>query len=180
MGRGLDKGAVVVLAVDLNQCRAERAQHLHAHRLVIDEGAGAAVGELHPAHDQFVLGGLFGDQVVVRQQAARRMVLADVEGGGHLALLGALAHQRGIAARAQRQRKGIEQDRFAGAGLAGQRGKPGAEIDVQAIDQNDVADREAGEHDGRHMTDDRGRMIVRDFRVLSSVVRPPPSALTRS
>ena len=76
------------------------------------------------------------------------MVVGDVEGGGHLALLGALAHQRRVAARAERQRKGIEQDRFAGAGLAGQRGKAGAEIDIQPIDQNDVADGKAGEHSG--------------------------------
>ena len=147
MGRRLDEGAVVVLAVDLHQSRAERAQHLHAHRLIVDEGAGAAVGELDAAHDQFVLGAV-RDQIVLRQQAARRMLLGDVEGGGHLTLLGALAHQSRIAARAERERKRVEQDRFAGAGLAGQRGKAGAEVDVQAIDQNDVANGEAGEHDG--------------------------------
>ena len=72
--------------------------------------------------------------------------MRDVEGGDHLALLGAFAHQRRFAAGAERQRKGVEQDRFAGAGLAGQRGKAGAEIDVQAVDQNDVADGEASQH----------------------------------
>ena len=35
------------------------------------------------------------------------------------ALLGAVAHQRRIAARTEREREGIEQDRFAGAGFAG-------------------------------------------------------------
>ena len=44
-------------------------QHLRAHRLVVDEGAGAAVGELHAAQDQFVL----GRDAVVREQRARRM-----------------------------------------------------------------------------------------------------------
>ena len=136
MGRGIDEGALVVLAVNFHQSRAERAQHLHADRLVVDEGAGAAVGELHAPHDQLVLAG----KIVVGQHAARRMVFGDVEGGDHLALLGALAHQRRVAARAERQREGVEQDRFAGAGLAGQRGKAGAEIDIQPIDQNDVAD----------------------------------------
>ena len=157
MGRGLDKGAVVVLAVDLDQCRAERAQHLHAHRLVVDEGAGAAIGELDPAHDQLVLDCGIGDQIVLREQAARRMILADVEGGGHLALLGAFAHQSRVAARAERQRKRVEQNRLAGAGLAGQRGKAGAEVDIQAIDQNDIANGKAGEHriTGRQMRDDR-------------------------
>ena len=114
--RRLDKGALVVLAVDFHQRRAERAQHLHAHRLVVDEGAGAAVGELHAAHDQLVLAG----EVVVGEQTARRMILAEIEGGGHLPVLGALAHQRRVAARAERQRECVEQDRFAGAGFAGQ------------------------------------------------------------
>ncbi len=146
MGRGIDKGALVVLAVDFHQCRAERAQHLHADRLIVDEGAGAAVGELHAPHDQFVVAPR-PRQIVVGQHAARRVVLGDVERGDHLALFGALAHQRRVAACAERQRKGIEQDRFAGAGLAGQRGKAGAEIDIQPVDQDDVADRKASEHD---------------------------------
>ena len=74
------------------------------------------------------------------------MVFGDVEGGDHLAVLGALAHQRRVAAGAERQREGVEQDRFAGAGLAGQRGKAGAEIDIQPIDQDDVADGKASQH----------------------------------
>ena len=134
--RGIDEGAFVMLAVNFDQSRAERAQHLHADRLVVDKGASPAVGELHPPHDQLVL----ADKIVVGQHAARRMVFGDIEGGDHLAVLGALAHQSRIAAGAEREREGVEQYRFAGAGLAGQRGKPGAEIDIEPVDQNDVAD----------------------------------------
>ena len=72
----------------------------------------------------------------------------DLEGGDDLALLDALAHQRLVAARAQRQRKGVEQDRLAGAGLAGEHGKPVGEIDVEPVDQDDVADGKSGEHGG--------------------------------
>ena len=75
------------------------------------------------------------------------MVARKLEGGGHLPLLGTLAHQRGVAAGAERKRKGIEQNRFAGAGFASQDGEAGTEIDVQTIDQDDIADREPGEHD---------------------------------
>ena len=56
MGAGIDQRALVVLAVDLDQRLAQLLHHLHAHRLVVDEGAGAAVGELHAAQDQVVLG----------------------------------------------------------------------------------------------------------------------------
>ena len=69
MGRGIDQRARVVLAVDFDQRRAEALQRLHADRLVVDEGAGAAVGELHAAQDQRLVGG----DARPRQQRARRM-----------------------------------------------------------------------------------------------------------
>ncbi len=72
--------------------------------------------------------------------------LRKLESGSHLAVLGAGADHCGIAAGAEREREGIEEDRFAGAGLAGECGKAGPEIDVQAIDQDDVADGKAGQH----------------------------------
>ena len=67
MGRGIDQRAVVMLAVDFDQRRAEAFQRLHADRLIVDEGAGAAVGELHAAQDQLVLG---LDVVVLRAARA--------------------------------------------------------------------------------------------------------------
>ena len=102
------------------------------------------------------------------------MIVGDVERRSHLPLLGALTHQRHVAARAKREREGIEQDRFAGAGLAGQRSKTGAEIDVQAIDQNDVANGKADEHDDRRPMSDGGWMIV---VIPRSVVGPASSAV---
>ncbi len=56
MGRGIDQRAGIVLAVDLDQRRAQRLQGLHADRLVVDEGAGSAVGELHAAQDHRLVG----------------------------------------------------------------------------------------------------------------------------
>ena len=143
MGRGVDQGALVVLPMDLDQRGAEDLQGLHADRLIVDEGARAAVRELHAAQDQFIV----GLDVVGRRQGAHRMGARQIEGGRHLALLGPVAHQRGVAAGAERQRKGVEQDGFAGAGLAGQHGKTGRDVEIEAVDQNDVADREAGQHD---------------------------------
>ena len=52
----------------------------------------------------------------------------------------------GVAAPAQRQGQAVEQDRFAGAGLAGEHRQPTREVDVQPFDQNDVADRQGDEH----------------------------------
>jgi hypothetical protein len=58
-----------------------------------------------------------------------------------LTLVGALAHQAGIAAGTDDQRKGVQQDRLAGTGLARERGKPRRKIDVEPFDQHYVADR---------------------------------------
>ena len=83
-----------------------------------------------------------------------------LEGRRHLPFGGTVAHQRDIAARAERERKGIEQDRLAGAGLAGEHRETGGEVDVEPIDQNDVADGQPGEHqrtdDGGQRTDNKG------------------------
>ena len=74
------------------------------------------------------------------------MIVGDGEDGGDDALAGALADQRGIATGAQRQRQRIEQDRFAGAGLAGQHRHRRRQLDAQLVDDDDVADGQGGEH----------------------------------
>ena len=140
--RGIDQRALVMLAVDLDQRRADRLQGLHADRLVVDEGAGAAVGELHAAQDH--LAGIV--EAVFGEDLCGRMALGDVESGRHLALLRAMADQARIAAAAERQREGIEQDGFARAGLAGQHREATGEFDIEPFDQDDVTDRQTRQH----------------------------------
>ena len=74
------------------------------------------------------------------------MARGQVELGGDAGLGGAAAQQAGIGARAQRQAQSIEQDRFAGAGLAGQHAQARREGEIEAVDQDDVADGEAEQH----------------------------------
>ena len=160
MGGSVDQSALVVLAVDLDKRAADVAHQRDAGGLVVDEDAGAAVGGLHAAQDDVavVVERVFGED------GARRMVLRHVEDGRHLALSRAVADQRGIAARAERQRQGIKQDGFAGAGLAGQDREAGRKIDVQPLDQDDIADRQAGQHSGNFFKHDLFRKPVPTFR----------------
>ena len=58
----------------------------------------------------------------------------------------AMAHEAAIAASPECQRQRIEQDGFAGAGLAGEHGKPRFEGKIKPIDQDDIADRQVREH----------------------------------
>ena len=136
MARSIDQRTLVMLTVNLDQRRAQTLQDLRADRLIVDEGARAAVAELRAPQDQLVIGW----NIVLGEERARRMRSRQVENCGHLPLLGPLAHQRDVAAGAERQRKGVEQDRLAGAGFAGQHGKAGGEVDIEPIDQDDVAD----------------------------------------
>ncbi len=57
-----------------------------------------------------------------------------------------MAHEAGIAAAAERQRKGIEQDGFAGAGFTGQHRQAAGKFDIEPFDQDDVTDRQTGQH----------------------------------
>src|SRR3954454_23654144 len=76
------------------------------------------------------------------------MPAGNVEGRGDLALLHAVAHQAGVAAPAQRQREGVEQDGFSGAGLPGQHREAAGKLDIEPFDQDDVTDRQTRQHAG--------------------------------
>ncbi len=58
----------------------------------------------------------------------------------------AAADQPGVGARAERQPERIEQDRLAGAGLAGEHAQPGVELELELVDEHDVADGELPQH----------------------------------
>jgi hypothetical protein len=60
-----------------------------------------------------------------------------------------VAHEGAVAAAAQRQRERVEENRLAGAGLAGEHAQAVLEGDLEPVDQDDVADRELDEHAGR-------------------------------
>ncbi len=141
----VDQRALVVLAVNFHKLGSDFAQDLYGHRAVVDEGAGAAVRELHAAQDHVAF--VLDRKIVCAQEFPRRMLLRKIEGRRDLPLLCAVANERGIAACAERQCKRVEHDGFTGTGLAGEYGKPPREIDIQPVDQNDIADRKVSEHE---------------------------------
>ena len=173
MAGGVDQRPLVVLAVNLDEGRAEALEHLDADGLVVDERPGAAVGELDAAQQQRILDG----DAVLGEDAARRMALVELEGRGDLALLHPVPHQAGVAARAERQREGVEQNRLAGSGLAGEHRKPAGELDVEALDQNDVADRESDEHESQPRPSFLKALLIQELWV--SCGSSPPDFTSR-
>ncbi len=82
--------------------------------------------------------------LVARQPRVDRRV--GREGGRQVGAGPALAHDARIAALAEQQRQRVDQDRLAGAGLAGEDGEAGLEFEVERVDDDEVADRERLQH----------------------------------
>ena len=142
MGGGIGEADLVMLALHLNELAGEAAQQADGDRLVIDEGPAAAIGLDHAAQDQRI----FNSDALFGQGGEDRMAGGRGEGGGNRALRLPGPNQTGFRPEAAGQAQAIEQDRFAGAGLAGQHGQAGSKSEVQPFDQDHVADRERDQH----------------------------------
>src|ERR1700730_9864521 len=138
----IDEGAIIVLAMNCDECAGDRLQHLCGHPLIVDESAAAAVRQLQAPQNK-AAGSVY---VLCLCRDHRRVVLGKFESRADLTLRRAVADQAAVASGAKRQRKRIEKNRFAGAGLAGQNGKSTVEFEIELVDQNDVADGQLDKH----------------------------------
>src|SRR3569623_19135 len=131
-----------VLAVDVDQPGAELLQRLHRHAVPVDEAARTPLGGYEPPRDAFAAGVealLFQPRLQVRQ-------CGDVETCAHIGALAAVAHHAAVGAVAEREAKRVDQYRFAGAGLAGERGHAAAKIEFELGDDGEVADMQVRQH----------------------------------
>ena len=146
MRRRIEQAGLRELAFDFDRHLAKLAQQADARGLVVDESAAAAVGADHAAqHDDIVLGGDAG----FIEEPPRRMIGGEVEFRRDHRLRRAGADKARLGAHAERQAEGIEKDRFAGTGLAGQHTEAWAKGKIEPVDQNHVADGEAQQHRGQ-------------------------------
>ena len=74
------------------------------------------------------------------------MPRGQIEHRRHFALLRAAAHQIGPPAPAEHEAERVQQDRLAGPGLPGQHVQARPELDLQPVDDQDVADFKAAQH----------------------------------
>jgi hypothetical protein len=142
MKRRIDQSTIVMLSVNLDEFACNGPQDLRTHRLIIDESARTPIGHLYAPQDKVTLARnilRFGD-------SERGMALREIEDGDDLALAFAMAHERAIAARAERKRKSIEKNGFASARLTGQDREAGPKFEIEPVDQNNIPDGEVNEH----------------------------------
>ncbi|MNS80909.1 hypothetical protein D3C72_1146060 [compost metagenome] len=140
---------VGVLAVDVHELVAHLAQLGQRGRRAVDErlATAARIDGAAQQHGAFaVQAGLVAGQLTLGQPGVERCVRA--EGGADACAGAAFAHHAGVGAFAEHQGQCIDQDGLAGAGLAGEDGKAGGEVEVERIDDDEIADGQAAEHRG--------------------------------
>ncbi len=139
---GMQQRVVRVLAVDVDQARADLPQLGKRGRRTVDVGPGTAAGIHDPAQQAVAARA----QVVLLQPAGGIAAGFEVKLGDDLGAGAAAAHHGRIGALAQRHGQRIHQDRLARPGLAGQGAESGAQVQFESIDDDEVADQQAAQH----------------------------------
>ena len=139
---GVSKAHLFMLALHFYQCCAQTFEQGNTDRLVIDKGAGFAIGLQHAAQHQFILGA----DALVAQDVETGVIGAGEKGGGDARLRLPRAYQPCFGAVSERQAKTIQQNGFPGAGFAGEYCKPGIEAQVELFNQHHIANGQRGEH----------------------------------
>ena len=139
-----DERLEFLLAMDVDQPLAEFAHGLRRQRLAIDVLARAPVAADHAPQDELAVVG--GDRLLF-QPAADRRIRADLEGRRDLGALRAMAQRVGARAPAEREHHGVHDDGLAGAGLAGQGGQAAGQLELDGVDDREVADLQVRKHD---------------------------------
>ncbi len=140
---GVLERLVRVLAVQVDQLLAQRAELRQRHRVAVDEGPRAALRIEHATHQHLAV--LVGKRVLGEPGTRVRRV-GDVERGRELRPFGAGPDLPHFEAVAEQEPERVEEDRLARTGFAGEHGKPGIELEVERVDEHEVADRQVAEH----------------------------------
>ncbi|MNT47886.1 hypothetical protein D3C72_1846360 [compost metagenome] len=145
---GAQQQLVGVLSVDVDQLVPHFAQLCQRGRGAVDKSLAAAAGidRTPQQHRAGAIVGIVGIELALGQPGVERRV--GREGGADAGAGRAFAHDAGVGPLAQHQGQGVDQDRLAGAGLAGEDGEARGEIQVERIDDDEIADGQAAQHRG--------------------------------
>jgi hypothetical protein len=142
LGRALEQGLMLVLAVDLDQAFAQFGQLRQRRGASVDPRARAAVGAQRAS--QLAVRALV--ELVFAQPGQRRRIRVDAEFGPELGAFGAVPHHSGIRARAGQEQQRVDEQGLARAGLARDHGKSRAQRDFDLADDREVLDVEGNQH----------------------------------
>ena len=132
MAVGDEQALVFVLPVHLEQASGQVAQRARGGQRAVDERAAAALRGDLAAHDDFLVAGV-EDRLDGRQLLAR-------------------PHEIARRPRAQQESHRLDQDGLAGAGLSGEHGEPGVELDLEPFDDGQMLNTQIAQHGGSWKT----------------------------
>ena len=136
------QGVIGVLAMDISQKLARLAQLSQRRRRSIDARPRPSGGINHPAQQA----GIVSIKIVFFQPGRQFAANGNIEFSRDLGAFGACADYGGIRPFAKRQRQCIDQDGFAGPGLAGQRPETRLELKLKAINDHKIPDDQTAQH----------------------------------
>ena len=149
MARRIRQPHLVVLPLHLDEQRPHPFERARPHRMIVHPGPRPPVASHRAAQHQILVARRRQSEFI--QQRMHGMGGRRREPGGDIRLLGAGPNKPRVGACPQRQAQAVEQDGFARARLAGQHGEAGAEGQVEAFDENNVANREGGQHGRKNL-----------------------------
>ncbi len=138
----VEQRLVFVLAVDLQQMRAQGTQLGQRRRPAIDPRARAAVG----AYDTAQLAiAVFVEFMFAQPGQGQRRVIQG-KSRGQLGPDGAVTDHAGVGAGAGKRQQRVHQQGLAGPGLTGNHGHAALELQLGEADDGEIADGEVSEH----------------------------------
>ena len=154
-----EQGQVLVLAMDVHQVSAQRAQQPERYDSPIHTAGVAAIQVDFPGEDYLLFANV---KIVLVQNNIDSLsdVAAEQEDAFHPGLAGTGTHHADIGAPPKQKAQGINDDRLAGPSLAGEDAEPGSQFNVELFDGGEVGNTEESE-----------RGYVRNNITLSSAFR---------
>jgi hypothetical protein len=137
-----DQGLILHLTVHFDEQLAELTQRLYWHRLAVDVSPRTAVR----ADDATQLAFALVLDRLICEPGKRGIVTGKRECRRHLSAFAAVPYNFRACASAGRKQQGIDQNGFARTGFAGEHGQTGIELELDGIDNGEIANLNVREH----------------------------------
>ena len=135
-----------VLAVEVDEPLAQLLQLRERGGAAVDPRAALALRVEHAAQQHVAV---VGRDALLRQPGADAGRVRDRELGGELGARRARAELAHLETVAEQQAQRVEQDRLARAGFAGEHREARRELDVERLDDDEIADGQRAQHRGQ-------------------------------
>jgi hypothetical protein len=135
---------VLVLSMDVDQLLAQLLHLLQRARATVQIRARPAAAFQHATQQAQAP---FVGQIVGFEPGDRSRQIVEREFSTDLGARTALADHAGIAALSQYQCERVDQNRLAGTGFAGEDGEAGFELEIEPIDDDEIADGKRAQHE---------------------------------